>query len=207
MPLDSDSLGSLRIDRSAAGPESGSARKWIIVIAVLVVLGALGIGGWLLFGRSTPEVTTVVAESQGSGPSLGNSVLNASGYGVWEYNLATHKLEWDDHLLEIYGVKRSDLSGTLAEWEARIHPDDLPRIQQEADQALRGRTTQHQNQFRIRRPDGSERFISSHRYLLRGADGSLTGFGGGLERKRWLLTHEGAFAAQPDRAPLQGDLL
>jgi hypothetical protein len=24
-----------------------------------------------------------------------------------------------------------------------------------------------------------------------GADGSLTGFGGGLDRKEWLLTHEG----------------
>jgi len=24
-----------------------------------------------------------------------------------------------------------------------------------------------------------------------GADGSLTGFGGGIERKRWLLAHEG----------------
>jgi methylated-DNA-[protein]-cysteine S-methyltransferase len=24
-----------------------------------------------------------------------------------------------------------------------------------------------------------------------GADGSLTGYGGGLERKRWLLAHEG----------------
>jgi len=29
-----------------------------------------------------------------------------------------------------------------------------------------------------------------HRVI--GADGSLTGFGGGLHRKRWLLTHEGA---------------
>jgi len=28
-----------------------------------------------------------------------------------------------------------------------------------------------------------------HRVI--GADGSLTGFGGGLDRKRWLLTHEG----------------
>jgi methylated-DNA-[protein]-cysteine S-methyltransferase len=25
-----------------------------------------------------------------------------------------------------------------------------------------------------------------------GANGSLTGYGGGLERKRWLLAHEGA---------------
>ncbi len=29
-----------------------------------------------------------------------------------------------------------------------------------------------------------------HRVI--GADGSLTGYGGGLERKRWLLRHEGA---------------
>ncbi len=32
--------------------------------------------------------------------------------------------------------------------------------------------------------------IPCHRVI--GADGSLTGYGGGLERKRWLLEHEGA---------------
>jgi methylated-DNA-[protein]-cysteine S-methyltransferase len=32
--------------------------------------------------------------------------------------------------------------------------------------------------------------IPCHRVI--GADGSLTGFGGGLPRKRWLLNHEGA---------------
>ena len=32
--------------------------------------------------------------------------------------------------------------------------------------------------------------VPCHRVV--GADGSLTGYGGGLERKRWLLVHEGA---------------
>jgi methylated-DNA-[protein]-cysteine S-methyltransferase len=32
--------------------------------------------------------------------------------------------------------------------------------------------------------------IPCHRLI--GADGTLTGYGGGLERKRWLLAHEGA---------------
>jgi methylated-DNA-[protein]-cysteine S-methyltransferase len=36
--------------------------------------------------------------------------------------------------------------------------------------------------------------VPCHRVI--GADGSLTGFGGGLHRKRWLLAHEGA--AVPD---------
>ena len=32
-------------------------------------------------------------------------------------------------------------------------------------------------------------FVPCHRVI--GADGSLTGYGGGVERKRWLLAHEG----------------
>lgn len=36
--------------------------------------------------------------------------------------------------------------------------------------------------------------VPCHRVI--GADGSLTGYGGGLERKRWLLAHERHAAAQ-----------
>jgi methylated-DNA-[protein]-cysteine S-methyltransferase len=35
--------------------------------------------------------------------------------------------------------------------------------------------------------------VPCHRVI--GSDGSLTGFGGGLDRKRWLLQHEGALPA------------
>ncbi|MBV8450462.1 MAG: methylated-DNA--[protein]-cysteine S-methyltransferase [Hyphomicrobiales bacterium] len=35
--------------------------------------------------------------------------------------------------------------------------------------------------------------VPCHRVI--GSDGSLTGYGGGIERKRWLLRHEGATAA------------
>jgi methylated-DNA-[protein]-cysteine S-methyltransferase len=41
--------------------------------------------------------------------------------------------------------------------------------------------------------------VPCHRVI--GADGSLTGYGGGIERKRWLLNHEGAtFREEPARA-------
>jgi hypothetical protein len=36
-----------------------------------------------------------------------------------------------------------------------------------------------------------------------GADGGLTGYGGGLERKRWLLTHEAAHRTAPVEGQLQ----
>jgi methylated-DNA-[protein]-cysteine S-methyltransferase len=41
--------------------------------------------------------------------------------------------------------------------------------------------------------------VPCHRVI--GADGSLTGYGGGLERKRWLLAHEGALSGSFDLEP------
>ena len=40
--------------------------------------------------------------------------------------------------------------------------------------------------------------VPCHRVV--GADGSLTGFGGGIDRKRWLLHHEAAVLARRSRA-------
>ncbi len=82
MPLDSDSLGSLRIDRSAPGTGSGLGKRLIYIGAAVVLVVGAGIGLWLWLGGKTTEVTTVVAEADSTGPSLGNSVLNASGYVV-----------------------------------------------------------------------------------------------------------------------------
>ena len=39
--------------------------------------------------------------------------------------------------------------------------------------------------------------VPCHRVI--GADASLTGYGGGIERKRWLLTHEGAAFKSAER--------
>lgn len=47
--------------------------------------------------------------------------------------------------------------------------------------------------------------VPCHRVI--GADGSLTGYGGKLWRKQWLLEHERRHAPRASRAPLQGTLL
>jgi len=66
----------------------------------VVVLAAAGFVLWKFFGGHTTEVTTVVAEAEGSGPSLGNSVLNASGYVVAR-RMATVSSKVTGKILEI----------------------------------------------------------------------------------------------------------
>jgi RND family efflux transporter MFP subunit len=82
MPLDSDSLSSLRIDRSANADDSGSGKRFKFIGVAVVAVAAIAAGLWFWLGGSTTEVRTVVAEAESTGPSLGNSVLNASGYVV-----------------------------------------------------------------------------------------------------------------------------
>ena len=43
--------------------------------------------------------------------------------------------------------------------------------------------------------------VPCHRVI--GADGSLTGYGGGLERKEWLLKHEGSYSQKPQPTQTQ----
>jgi len=82
MPLDSDSLSSLRIDRSAGPVDSGGAKRFIYIGLAVVLVAGIVAGLWFWLGGTTTEVRTVVAEAESTGPSLGNSVLNASGYVV-----------------------------------------------------------------------------------------------------------------------------
>jgi len=101
MPLDSDSLSSLRIDRSTPVSDGSTARPFIYIGVALVLLAGIGGGLWYWFGGTTTEVTTVVAEADSTGPSLGNSVLNASGYVVAR-RMATVSSKVTGKIEEIY---------------------------------------------------------------------------------------------------------
>jgi RND family efflux transporter MFP subunit len=101
MAFDNETLGSLRIDRTAMADEGGAGKKILIWSIVGIVLVAAVVLGFVFFGGKTIEVTTVTAESESNGPSLGNSVLNASGYVVAR-RMATASSKVTGKVLEIY---------------------------------------------------------------------------------------------------------
>ncbi|MEO8017724.1 MAG: efflux RND transporter periplasmic adaptor subunit, partial [Pseudomonadota bacterium] len=101
MSLDSDSLGSLRIDRSVSAPAGALGKRLLYIgLPVVIVIGA-AVGLWLWLAAKTTEVTTVTAEADSSGPSLGSSVLNASGYVVAR-RMSTVSSKVTGKVLEIY---------------------------------------------------------------------------------------------------------
>jgi RND family efflux transporter MFP subunit len=101
MALDHETLGSLRIDRSATADDGGSGRKILLWSIVGVVAVAAIVLGFVFFGGKTTEVTTITAQSESTGPSLGNAVLNASGYVVAR-RMSTASSKVTGKVLEIY---------------------------------------------------------------------------------------------------------
>jgi RND family efflux transporter MFP subunit len=101
MALDNETLGSLRIDRSSIADNGGSGKKILLwsVIGIVVIVAA--VFGYKFFGGKTPEVSTITAEAESTGPSLGNSVLNASGYVVAR-RMATASSKVTGKVLEIF---------------------------------------------------------------------------------------------------------
>ena len=132
--------------------------------------------------------------------------LRSSQFGVWETDLATGRMQWDDRMLEIYGFTRAEFDGRRDTWKQTIHPDDRDAALLKTERAFTGQDSFYDNEFRIIRPDGTIRHIEAHGQLLRDAAGKplrLVGLNRdiSLERKteaalhlieeRWQLALEG----------------
>jgi RND family efflux transporter MFP subunit len=81
MALDTDSLSSLRIDRSAPSSGNGPGRKlWFAIGGGALLVAA--VLAYVFFGPKPTEVNVVTAQAEASGSNAGTAVLNASGYVV-----------------------------------------------------------------------------------------------------------------------------
>jgi PAS domain S-box-containing protein len=82
----------------------------------------------------------------------------ASGVGIWEWDVASESLRWDDTMLALYGVSREDFDGSYGAWRALLHPDDVEAIEAAMTEAMAARVP-FDIAFRIRTPAGQVRHM------------------------------------------------
>ncbi|MEO6012548.1 MAG: EAL domain-containing protein [Devosia sp.] len=97
--------------------------------------------------------------------------LRVSRIGVFEGNLATGELFWDDRIREIFGVASGREALTAADWKQALHPDDSAGALLALEQAAAQNETFRQR-YRIIRSDGAIRTIASDATFFDGHDGS-----------------------------------
>ncbi|MEI7637295.1 MAG: PAS domain S-box protein, partial [Syntrophus sp. (in: bacteria)] len=90
--------------------------------------------------------------------------------GVWDWNLQTNGMIWDDRMLELYGLTHENFPGGVEAWEQGLHPDDSSRAVEECQAALRGERD-FDTEFCVRRPDGTMVHIKANGLVLRDEKG------------------------------------
>jgi PAS domain S-box-containing protein len=90
--------------------------------------------------------------------------------GVWDWNLRTNEMIWDDRMFELYGLTQENFPGGVEAWERGLHPGDSSKAIEECQAALRGERD-FDTEFRVLRPDGTVVHIKANGLVLRDEEG------------------------------------
>ena len=98
--------------------------------------------------------------------------LDAACTGSWEYRYDHDEHLLSDCLLSMLGWSEADAPHTLAEWQARIHPDDRASVALAVDAINAGKKSRFVIEYRLLRSDGNWLWVEDRGQVIEwGADG------------------------------------
>ncbi|MEP6620662.1 MAG: PAS domain-containing protein [bacterium] len=127
------------------------------------VMGTFGIG------RDVTSRKRMELQLQRSNDRM-ELAAEAGHLGIWEYEVGTDTLTWDDRMFEIYGTATGRGPVPYAVWADRLHPEDRSRAEAEVAAAVSGGAP-FDTEFRIVRPNGDVRYIKAAALVARSDEG------------------------------------
>jgi len=96
---------------------------------------------------------------------------HAAQLGVWDWDISTGEITWDDKSFELHGLKKGIDTPSFVAWCKSVHPDDLDSTLIELEDALEGKKMYNAT-FRIILPDGTIRYINGSGIVFKNAEGN-----------------------------------
>jgi len=84
--------------------------------------------------------------------------VSGGSIGIWEWDIATNQLDWNEQIKAIFGLPSDTTGLTLEKFMSAIYPDDLAVTERSFRSALEQRT-EFKHEYRIIWPDGSVHWI------------------------------------------------
>lgn len=85
--------------------------------------------------------------------------LDSSEVGVWEMDIATRELVWDERMNELYGLPKDGKPRNFEHWKAALHPADFAQALTDFSAGIKG--GRYNSVFRVTWPDGAVRTIKA----------------------------------------------
>lgn len=98
--------------------------------------------------------------------------VRSANLGTWDWNIETGAVAFNDIAQTMLGYAPGAWTPHVSQWEALVHPDDMPMVRRALTDHLEGRTAEYRAEGRLRRADGTWAWIlDTGRVTERGADG------------------------------------
>ena len=99
--------------------------------------------------------------------------LDATSDGVWDLNLTTGQVYFSPQWERLLGYEPGETPHRVAFFYSIVHPDDLPRVEQQMQAHLSGRTAVKQDEVRLRTKSGVYQwFLDRGKVVARDAAGT-----------------------------------
>ncbi len=110
------------------------------------------------------ELRALTGEANATAARLGLA-LQAADIGMFDLDVVTQRLIWDERLVRLFGYDAEGFDQTLDAFNARVHPEDLPRVSAAVSGAVQS-VGDFSSEYRIVRPDGSVRWVEARGRVL-----------------------------------------
>ena len=99
-------------------------------------------------------------------------VAKATSDTIWDWDLITNKITWNQNIQNIFGYKDVDLV-TTHEWRYdRIHPSDIEAVQKNINEQVSNRILRFEDAYRFRCADGSYKYVYDRSFLVINEEGT-----------------------------------
>jgi PAS domain S-box-containing protein len=115
-------------------------------------------------------------------------LCNASTDAIWDWNLASDVLRWNEGYETLFGYARDDEAPTIYTWRDRVHPDDEARVTSSLQTVIDSTDDGWSSEYRFRCRDGNYAYVLDRGHVIRDKSGRPVRMIGGMtdltDRKR-----------------------
>jgi len=175
--------------RLAAVPKGGwdtlPENAWLLRFLMLIG-GALIVVPILMTARLIGERQSYIGElksREGELERLSRRLalaLDTSQVGVWDYDIASGGLLWDQRMDELHGLPSVGGERSYEVWRETVHPDDLARVETEFFEAINV-SGRFNSEYRLRLLGGKIRHIRAIGAVYQDVDGAAKMVGVNLD--------------------------
>ncbi len=176
MKKDHDSVYYQSMNRWMGGSTEGQWQlpvwlSWFLLIGGLLILFLLLVNALL----NRKVIARTVQLRQANDDLLESRerfalAIEGTGLGLWDWNVITNELVWNDYVLKMLGYEPTDMEHTYENWEKLVHPQDLLGVLDLIKAHLKGESPIYEAEYRMKSKDAGWLWILDRGRVLQHAE-------------------------------------